>query len=349
MNNKLKDLLEENFSVSERLCTCQGMHYKNIEFDVLTRFILKSSVVSVRNPFIKTDEISFVYSFNSREVCFETETFVSGTEDVLDVYVVAEDKRYVFMLLSNEKIVLAEYGNLENKINFCKDVKQMFKIQDRLYFLVEKESSCYVNEVIFNSGRFTHRIASEKINLKNAKVMKTNDSFYLWSKNKFYNKNGRINADFEGDFIYEYCGNTIVGKKKENDYLFIVYEDCFMLSSTNVLLKEKNYEIKAFDCFIAMRNGNAFVIFRIADGLIEVYHEQVFEVNVLSFDFYVFENYLLLTILTDDKNVIKLDECINLTSRFSEETWNHIKKTSNLGFYHEVLKLRKKIPKEEKK
>lgn len=347
MNDKFKEFLHEKLGSSECCCNCNcgEAHSNEYSGGVVLRYIKRPTAVSLRHPFLTTDPVTFTYSFNARQVCFETETFVSGIDDVVDVCVIEEDKRYVFMLLGNNRVLVAEYGNLENKVNFCKDVKQMAKINEKLFLLIEKENFTYVNEVAFNPiyGRFTHKPCSEKLKEKEVTLMPTCSGFFLKANNKFYNKNCRANADFTGDFIYEYASLTIVGRKKDNVYELSLYEDCYNISTSNVTLLEDDYEIKARDNFILMKNGGVFFVFRITDCVIEIFAESVYKGDVFAWDFYIYNYALYITILVGTDNVensvdaMEGLEAVDLSDRKNDKVLEHIKTTSNLGFYHDVL------------
>ena len=65
-------------------------------------------------------------------------------EEIIDALVVKEDKRYLFLLTTLNKVIFCPLENTEKKSNFC-----------------------HVNEVVFKDGRFFYKIIIKNIKEKN--------------------------------------------------------------------------------------------------------------------------------------------------------------------------------------
>ena len=344
MDNKIDEILAMKKHCIEDDCNYLSLsdQYEEIDIDLSVRVIINPKNSSCNTPFIKTDSMSFVYSFDNKQINFENETFISCTEEIDDVVILDEDKRYVFMLLNTGRVVVAEHGNLENKINFCKDVKQIVKSDESLFLLVSKENYFYVNEVVFINNRFTHKIVSDRLKETDAKLFGSDGKFYLHARNKFYNKNCRPNADLVGDYIHEWNGFVIVGIKKEKEYILTVFEDCFNLSNIKIFLKKFDYKIKSFENYIIFYTDKVFSIFRIVNGVIEFYKEFIAQFDIYTFDVFIYNKTLQLTILTNEETYKASDEITDLSDRTNFKTREIIMNTSNLGFYNEILEKKQK-------
>lgn len=333
--NQMNDITQYDSITYDNFCESCKDESHNFNIDVCIRGISKPASLQIRQPLIVTDNISYIYSFDLKKIYFETKTCTLTNEDVSNFLILNEDKRYVFVLFSNNKLVIFDYDNLDNRQNFCKDVIQMIKSDNKIFFLVKKEHYYYINEAVFKEKVFTHKIVSSKFKESDPILLGTGGKFYIATKENIYDKNLKLLLSYTGNFVYEIFDLIIIGNKMDNIYVFKLYENSMCISTIELNIDSESCIIKSHDHYIVVFTSKKFIILKIFSDYLDYCNEYDANFMVYNFDFYIYNQCLFLTFLTDESDLKNNNYIVNLTDLNDSVVLNHIKNTSDLKSYYE--------------
>ncbi|KAL6122664.1 hypothetical protein NUSPORA_00191 [Nucleospora cyclopteri] len=321
MNAKIHELLISENDINE--------NYGDDSYKIYVRAISKPLPTQTQHPVIRMNSCTYFYTFDGRELHFETSTFVSGCEKIKDLIILREDKRYAFLLTEYDKIVFCDLANLENKTNFCRNAIQMVQTEGKMFFLVKKDGLFYVYETFWRNNTFMHKIVLDCIKEKKLHLIGTNGTFFLEAEGRIYDKNFKWNSDFKGDFVHQYKNATIIGNPKSNDYELKLFVEGILKDSIEISNNLKSF-VRAVKNFIVVFSEDYFYILKVLENKIKQIDKIFIDFEIYNFDFHLHEDSLYVTVLTDKVDFTDCPFVVDLTDKNDPKTIKYIFESSSL-------------------
>lgn len=202
--------------------------------------IVRPEVLSSSNPCIYVDGSYFFYTFDGRSLFFsreQSDPIISVPEETRDVCMASLDgTEYFFMLSMKNKLECLVNSPSAPERRYCitRNVLQVQKTNDKIYFIFKKDHLYFINECHFDGKKWIGKILHTSIQGKSVELFATDGSFFFINDGKLYNSRGD-DMGIDADFVHK-TGNLIVaGNKKRRGYMLRIL-DCTSMNEIDSLL-----------------------------------------------------------------------------------------------------------------
>lgn len=202
--------------------------------------IIKPDVLSCTNPSIYIDDSYFFYTFDGRSLFFsrdQTDPIISVPEETKDVCMTRlNGVEYCFTLSLKNKLecLVGGPGTPDKKYCVTRNVLQVQKTNDKIYFIFKKDHLYFINECHFDGKKWIGKIIHTNIEGKSVELFATDGTFFFTNDGKLYNSRGDA-MGVDADFVHKAGNLMVVGHKEEHGYMFRML-DCANMSEIDSLL-----------------------------------------------------------------------------------------------------------------
>lgn len=204
MNSKIQEILQNQAKKNA----------KDIEVKVVP--ISKPFALSANSPAICIDDLSYFYTFDGRSLFFEktqTRPFISLPYETKMAFLLrhTNDALYAVFLSSKNKLEIVKYDEIGtgNKQVITRNVEQVVKTKNRIFYVFKKEEIYFINEVIYESNKWIGKHVLPFIKAATIELFPSNGTILYIADGQVYNLLGQ-DLGVRGTFAYSYEDMVIV-------------------------------------------------------------------------------------------------------------------------------------------
>ncbi|KAI5148309.1 hypothetical protein ENBRE01_0242 [Enteropsectra breve] len=282
--------------------------------EIVFEDIQRPQILKPAHPSMYNEASFNFYSFDGREMIFNKNTnnpVISLPEETKKlVACVDKGETHLFMLNTSNKL---EHSLLKNNIPgektvVSRNVVDIGKTGNRMFYTFKKDSSWYINEISCDNGKWIGKNILTNIKSDHIELFCVNNTFYF--------TNNGILCDFTGnswmvraDMMYAFSDIIILGTQSEEEVESGSNQFCIELRNTArdmetqfYVLKEGPIVFKGIKHFFVLQNGTNIFVYRIELAVLHTVYVKKYNSRIYDFSLHLDAKGLTVIVLLDNEN-----------------------------------------------
>lgn len=191
--------------------------------------IAKPGMLSCSIPSIYIDGPYFFYTFDGRSLFFsreQNEPIISVPDETRDVCMInMNGVEYCFTLSLKNKLECLVNGPSMPDEKYCvtRNVLQVQKTGDRIYFIFRKDRLYFINECYFDGKKWIGKILHANIEGESVELFTADGLFFFVKDGRLCNARGD-EMGIDADFAHKTGDIIVVGNREKHGYMFRIFD-----------------------------------------------------------------------------------------------------------------------------